>query len=301
MSPIVKRKGERFTLPGKYLLFILTIICCTLIAVTFASDIFNGPLNFAVSYIVVPYERGVSAIGMRLSQRKDELISIRELLTENEELKAEIERLQDENTRLMQDKYELNNLRTLFDLDSEYESYKKTGARVIYQDAGNWFSSFIIDKGYDDGIMLDMNVIAGNGLVGRITMVGPNWSRVTGIISDNSNVSVTIVSTQDNAIVTGDLSAISNGFIPFSQLIDSDNNVSVGDKIVTSDISDKYLPGILVGFVSEINNDPNNLTKSGYLLPVVDFEHIEEVLVITDMKQQITKEDMNKAKNADSQ
>ena len=291
MSPIVKKKGEKFTIPGKYLLFVLTIVCCILIAVTFASDIFDGPLNYAVNYIVVPYQRGVSAIGLRLSQHKEELVNIRDLISENEELRAEIERLQDENTRLMQDKYELNDLRTLFELSNEYESYNKTGARVIYQDGGNWFSSFIIDKGENDGLKLDMNVVAGNGLVGRITMVGPDWARVTSIISDTSNVSVTVVSTQDNAIVSGDLTSISTGQIPFSQLIDSDDNVTVGDKVVTSDISDKYLPGILVGYVSEINKDSNNLTKSGYIVPVVDFEHIMEVLVITDMKQQVTDED----------
>lgn len=60
--------------------------------------------------------------------------------------------------------------------------------------------------------------------------------------------------------------------------------MSVGDKIVTSNISDKYLQGILIGYVNEIVTDSNNLTKSGYVTPVVDFKHLEEVLVITDLK-----------------
>ena len=156
----------------------------------------------------------------------------------------------------------------------EYESYEKVGARVIYKDAGNWFSTFIIDKGYKDGIAPDMNVICGNGLVGRISVVGPNWSRITSIISDNSNVSATILKSQDNIIVMGNLEMIKDGAIPFSQLKDEDNKVNVGDKIVTSSISDKYLPGILIGYVSSVTDDPNNLTKSGTLLPAVDFEHI---------------------------
>ena len=58
-----------------------------------------------------------------------------------------------------------------------------------------------------------------------------------------------------------------------------------GDKIVTSNVSDKYLPGILIGYISAINVDPNNLTKSGHITPAVDFEHLEEVLIITQMKQ----------------
>ena len=147
--------------------------------------------------------------------------------------------------------------------------------------------SFVIDKGSNDGLADDMNVIAGGGLVGRITSVGPNWSRVTSIISDNSNVSGMTLATGDNLIVSGDLQMMAQGVILFSKLVDSQDAVAEGDKVVTSDISDKYLPNILIGYISTINKDTNNLTKSGYLTPVVDFEHLSEVLVITDKKQQV--------------
>ena len=54
------------------------------------------------------------------------------------------------------------------------------------------------------------------------------------------------------------------------------------------DISDKYLPGILIGYISSVNTTSDNLTKSGYLMPAADFYHLEEVLVVTQLKQQIT-------------
>ena len=295
MSPVIKKKGEKFTLPSKYLLFILTIICVSLLVVTYATDVFNRPLNYVVSYVIVPYQKGISAIGAAIGARKDELVNIRDLMAENAELRTQLNELEEENNRLMQDKYELVNLRNLFELNEVYENYEKTGARIIYKDSGNWFSTFIINKGSDDGITLDMNVISGNGLVGRINMVGPNWSRVSSIISDTSNVSGKVLSTSDNLIVSGSLERIEEGVIPFSQLIDENGKVSEGDKVVTSDISDKYLPGILIGYISEVTNDPNNLTKSGSLIPAVDFKHIEEVLIITRVKPQITEQDMESA------
>ncbi|MCR5278824.1 MAG: rod shape-determining protein MreC [Lachnospiraceae bacterium] len=295
MSPVVKKKGEKFTLPSKYLLFILTILCVSLLVVTYATDVFNRPLNYVVSYVIVPYQKGISAIGAAIGARKDELVNIRDLMAENAELRTQINELEEENNRLMQDKYELVTLRNLFELNEVYENYEKTGAHIIYKDSGNWFSTFIINKGSNDGIALDMNVISGKGLVGRINMVGPNWSRVSSIISDTSNVSGKVLSTSDNLIVSGSLEQIDKGVISFSQLIDENGKVTEGDKVVTSDISDKYLPGILIGYISEVNNDPNNLTKSGLLIPAVDFKHIEEVLIITKVKPQITKEDMDEA------
>ncbi len=298
MSPIVKPKREKFTLPGKLLLFILTIICCLLMILTFTTDIFNRPLNYAVGYVIVPYQKGISSIGSFFSDKKEALVNVRDLINENQRLRDQLAELEDENTKLMQDKYELNTLRELYELDQTYESYEKIGANVIYKDSGNWFSSFIIDKGYKDGITPDMNVICGNGLVGKISVVGPNWSKVSSIISDNSNVSSTILKSQDNIIVSGSLENIKNGVINFSQLIDDDNKVSVGDKIVTSDISDKYLPGILIGYINEINADPNNLTKSGTIVLAVDFEHIDEVLIITKLKQYVSDEDIENGYNS---
>lgn len=285
MSPIVKRKGEKFTLPSKYLLFILTILCTGMVLLTFNTTVFSGPLSIVAGYTVVPFEEGISSVGSWLANRSDELVQIRDLIAENESLREQLDELTIENTRLQQDRYELTNLRELYSLDAQYDEYKKTGARIIARDAGNWFHSFVINKGSQDGIAVDMNVMAGSGLVGRIVDVGPNWSKVKAIIADDSNVSAMVLSSSDNMIVSGNLKLYASGVIEFEQLVDSDNVVVEGDKIVTSNISDKYLPGILVGYISTINQDANNLTKSGYITPAVDFEHLEEVLVVMELKQ----------------
>lgn len=287
MSPIVKRKGEKFTLPGKYLLFILTILCTGMVLLTLNTTIFSGPLSAVAGYTVVPFEEGISVVGHWLSNRSEELAQIRDLISENDELKRQVDELTIENTRLQQDRYELANLRELYNLDAQYDEYNKTGARIIARDSGNWFYSFVVNKGTNDGIAVDMNVMAGSGLVGRVVDVGPNWAKVKSIIADDSNVSAMVLSSSDNLIVSGNLKLYASGVIEFEQLVDSKDVVVEGDKVVTSNISDKFLPGILIGYISTINRDSNNLTKSGYLTPAVDFEHLEEVLIILEQKQTV--------------
>lgn len=192
-----------------------------------------------------------------------------------------------ENIKLQQDRYELTNLRELYNLDSQYDEYEKIGARIIAKDSSNWFHTFVINKGAEDGLLTDMNVMAGSGLVGRIVDVGPDWAKVMSIIDDNSNTSGMVLSTSDNLMVRGDLEQYAEGMIRFEMLIDNADRVVEGDKIVTSNVSDKYLPGILIGYIAKVNVDSNNLTKSGLITPAVDFEHLEEVLVITQLKQTI--------------
>lgn len=287
MSPVVRKKGEKFTIPSKYLLFALTCLCTILMVITIGTNILNKPINTAVGYVVVPFQQGISKVGGWLSRRSDELIQIKILLDENQRLKKQVNELLVENTLLQQDKTELVRLQELYKMDKQYDSYHKIGANIISRDAGNWYSAFVIDKGEKDGLSVDMNVIADGGLVGRITSIGPNWAKVTSIIDDNANVSGKILSTSDTLMVSGDLEMMKRGIIRFSQLIDSSNNVNIGDKIVTSHISDKYLPNILIGYLYSIEQDSNNLTKSGYLSPAVDFEHLEEVLVIMETKEEL--------------
>ena len=287
MSPVIPQKGERFTIPGKYLLFVLTIICIALIVISFNTDVLSKPISTVSGFIITPVQNGISKAGLYLSGRKEDLRQLKKLLEENQRLQKEVDELTIENIMLQQDRYELVSLRELYDLDAQYDDYEKVGARIIAKESGNWFHSFVINKGSDDGLEIDMNVIAGSGLVGRITDLGNDWAKVLSIIDDSSNTSGMVLSTSDNLIVTGDLQCYSDGVIPFEKLVDTADRVVEGDKIVTSNVSDKYLPGILIGYISTIEKDSNNLTKSGYLTPAVDFDHLNEVLVIKRLKQTV--------------
>ncbi|MCR5719508.1 MAG: rod shape-determining protein MreC [Lachnospiraceae bacterium] len=285
MSPVLKPQKERIRITSRTLLWSLSAFCALLMLISVGTSFFDFPVNTVTGSVFVPFQKGIGSVGRFMGDRVKQLGDIKGIIEENNELKKKVQELTEENTLLMKDKYELNQLRELVSLDTQYDSYNKIGARVIGSDGGNWYSTFIIDKGTKDGIDVDMNVLADGGLVGIVTGVGHNWARVSSIISDDCNVSAMTLSTGDNMIVSGSLELIKDGEISFLRLIDEKDVVKAGDKIVTSNISDKYLPNILIGYISEINKDSNNLTKSGKLNPVCDFSHLSQVLVITDKKK----------------
>ena len=284
-GPIRRREPFRPHIPGRYLFLLVTALCVGMILTTYYTDVLNGPLSGFANYIVIPFQDGVSKAGEWLIKREQLVSDIKELQKENEALRQENEELSVTNNALLQEKHELTELRNLYQLDQTYADFPKTGCRIIAKENGSWYHSFVIDKGSEDGLSVDMNVLADGGLVGRITYMGRHWSRVQAVIDDNSNVSATVLSSQKNLIVSGNLTLYEEGTISFSELADPDDLVKVGDSVVTSNISDKYLPGILIGYISEIQTDSNNLTKSGRITPAVDFSRLDTVLVIQKLKQ----------------
>ena len=268
----------------KYFLFGLSLLCICMIGITTIRGSILNPLRTAVGYVLVPIQSGVNRVGGGLYNELSSVGKLKTALAENETLKTRVDELTEENTRLRSEQFELERLRSLYELDQEYMQYHKIGARIIAKDSSSWFSVFRIDKGSDDGIKEDMNVIAGGGLVGIVTDVGANYATVRSIIDDSSRVTPMAQQSGDSCIVAGDLQLFKDGRLKLSYM-EKDDDIKDGDMIVTSNISGKFLPGILVGYATDITVDYNdNLTKSGYLIPAARFDRLQEVLVITDLK-----------------
>ena len=271
----------RLNIKSRHLVVILTLFLVSCIIGTFAAGSGSGPLTEAAGLIVVPFQNSIQMVSEYFTDTKDKMRTREDLAAENADLRAQIETLSTEISTLVQDQEELRRLQDLYDLDQEYDSYPKIAARIISKDPGNWYDTFIINKGSRDGVRVDNNVIGGKGLVGIVTEVGSTWSTVRSIIDDSSSVSAMTVSTSDNFVVQGDLELIDEGKLRFVELYDRDEKVTTGEQVVTSNISEKYLEGLFIGYVSEIEQDTNNLTKTGTIVTPVDFRHLKNVFVIT--------------------
>ena len=266
---------DKKEIPPKYIYLFMTVICFVLL---FFSVVFKNrfaPLQAVTSAIVTPMQSGINEVGGSLYNRMVEHKDKNALIKENKELTAKINEYSSEIKKSEQESYELKRLQDLLELKEQYVDYNTIGARVIATDSTNWFYTFVINKGTDDGIQVGCNVLADGGLAGIVTEVGKNYAK------------------ESLCTVSGDLSSIKDGYINVGY-VSKDVTIEEGAELVTSHVSNKFLPGLLIGYISDIKMDANNLTQSAKCLPAVDFKNLQEVLVILDRKANYKTDSKNK-------
>ncbi len=268
----------------KYLLLILTIVCIILLLLSFFARDSILMIKKYTNKFIVPVQNSINSIGIWADSKVENMREINELKKENEKLKKQLEEANSTIITYQGKLSELESLRLLYSLDESYPEYHKTAAHIFAKDSTSWFSTFYIDKGTKDGLFEGANVLSGEGVAGIIIECQDDYAKVRAIIDDNSSISAKIMPSNALCTVEGSLSKYQDGYLIVNN-IDKDASVSVGDKVVTSHISDRYFQGLTIGYISEISLDSNNLTKTAYLTPTVDFSNLSEVLIITDEKQ----------------
>jgi rod shape-determining protein MreC len=284
---------EKREIPPKYIYLFLAVICFVLL---FFSVVFESKftaLKKITSTIVTPMQSGINEVGASVYNNVTNRKTKNELMEENKELSAKLDEYAAQIKVYEQKNYELNRLQELLDLKEQYADYNTTGARVIATDSTNWFSTFIIDKGSNDGVQVGCNVLADGGLAGLVTEVGDDYAKVRAIIDDNSSVSATVSGMETLCTVSGNLKSIDDGYIDVGYINKADE-IEENAELVTSHVSDKFLPGILIGYITDVELDANNLTKSAKCIPVVDFTNLQEVLVVLDLKADYETDSENK-------
>lgn len=282
-----QRKNKiKIKIVPRYLFIAMIVICLVLLIVSYRFSDSLGPVKSVAGNVITPMQVGINRIGSFFTSKLDYLKKVDDLIAKNKELTDKLNEVSYENKLLLQGKYELDNFRKLYNLDHTYADYPKVAARVISKDTNNWYSKFKIDKGSDDGIKPGMNVMAGNGLVGIITKTGKNYADVRSIIDDSSDVRGMFLDNSETCTVKGNLKLLDEGHIEVTD-IKKGSSIQDGYEVVTSYTSQKYHPGILIGYVSGIKVDPSNMTESGYLTPAVDFSKLDMVLIITREKEEL--------------
>lgn len=268
----------KFLIKNKKLFIGFFIVLCIILGL-FSFDKLNPNLfERTFGFIITSIQNGITSSSKWIDKKVNTFSNINKLEKENEELKVEIELKNQEINRLKQLEKENEKLSELLDASSKYGQYSTITSNIIARDPGNWYETFTIDKGYNNGIEKNMVVLAAGGLVGKVEEVGPNYAKVSSIINGTYSVTSKTLRTDDEGFIKGD---ISNKGMLKMDYIDKDADIKEGDEIVTSHLSDIYPAGITIGYVTEVTLDNNNkLSKTAIIKPAVDFKHLEKILII---------------------
>lgn len=229
-----------------------------------------APFEYGVSRAAWLGENSIGMVQQIFTNWKD----LEELKRENESLKAEQNRYSEvlaENIRL----------RNLLKFKQGYTSYNMVGASVIERDYGGWTHTMVIDRGEDSGIKKYMPVIIPSGLVGFVSEVYMNSSRVQLLLDPRTTVGGIVQRPASRVVSMVSGNSGNPGLLSFMSL-PKESDVIKGDIIVTSGYGGVYPKGLVIGTVEQVDVDSEGGTQSAEIRPAADFAHMEEVFIITD-------------------
>lgn len=208
---------------------------------------------------------------LNFSEVKDEN---KKLTLENEELKSKLiqySNLEEENERL----------RSIVNFADQNNSYNYIGCDVIGYSGGNFLDGYIVNKGENEGIKKGMVVMAAKGLVGQVTAVGSNWSIVQSLINENIAVSVMVESTRESTGYLKGYKDNKNRNLAKVYNLPIDSEIKEGDVIITSGVGMIYPKEIKIGEVVSVEEDKIKVMKSAVVKPYVDFNKLEELVIVS--------------------
>jgi len=223
-----------------------------------------------------PFHYAVNAVTMFGVNTWDYIVDISNVYNDNKKLQDLVDKYIGIDLRLIEIQQENLRLRDLLNFKESVE-FEVTPAQVIGRNPSNWFSTITIDKGSKHGIKVDMPVVTNQGLVGKIIEVQPSYAKVQLLISPDSGISSIVQRTRDNGVLIG-LSSPS-GYTMITRLHQK-ADLKEGDIIISSPLTGIYPKGLTIGRVVEVYDDAISLERRALVKPEVDFDRLEEVLII---------------------
>ncbi len=273
---IRRNNTKRIILLGMLVIFMLTLMNYTKFDRAGVS-----PMESSLRDLFAP----VQGLAMNLGHRLRELVSFPFTLAraadENQLMKKKISELEGRLREYEELRSENERLKKLLDFKTGVApvmGYDLTAAAVIARDPGNWFGLITLNKGSREGLQPNMVVLNSQGLVGRITSVTPQTAEVLLITDPRSGVAALIQESRAPGLVEG--VASSPGRMKMVR-IPIGTDFSGGQVVVTSGFGSLYPKGIPIGRILDGDREPSGLFSSAVIIPFVDFNRLEEVMVIT--------------------
>ena len=268
------RKSKKTGIAG----IIITIVILIIIVIISNIKIDNVAfIESSAGIFVMPIQNGLTYLKNWMSGNNTFFTNINNLQEENEELKKKNSELEKSLRELEIVKSENSTLKEYVNLKDKYTEYETIPAYIINKDISNYNDTIVINVGKDDGIEVNMPVIADQGLVGHVISVTSKTANVQTIVDTASTISCTLTTSRDNVIARGTLeekSTLKATYIPTSA------TVLEGDTIETSGLGGIYPKGIHIGTIKKVITGKNITDRYAMIETAVDFAKIDTVLVI---------------------
>jgi rod shape-determining protein MreC len=225
--------------------------------------------------LVAPFQKVVTHSIRFASEIWNHYFFLISVAKENATLKKALNRATEKNNALSEFEISNRRLRNLL-------NFRKTvphmilSAEVIGRDPTPWFKTIIIDKGKADGIEKGFAVVVPEGIVGQVVHVSYHYSKVLLIIDSNSAVDALAQKIRARGVVKGE----PTGLCLFDYVLRK-HEIDVGDTVISSGLDGVYPKGLRIGHVSEVVKRNSDIFQEITVIPFVDFETLEEVLIIT--------------------
>jgi rod shape-determining protein MreC len=240
-----------------------------------------SPAGGALKEVIAPLARAVTLVGNKGQNLLQLFFSLGRLEAENERLKRQVAELQGQIVQLEEYRQENQRLKEMLAYkEATKQRWQLKAAPVIYRNPGNWFSTLTLGLGADEGLRKDQVVVTPAGVVGRIISVTPRTAEVLLLLDREGAVGGMVQATRVPGVV--EASPDYKGYLQMIHLA-HDAPVEKNQIIITSGLGGIFPKGLIIGKVVEILPETDGLMKRAIIAPAVDFDRLEEVLVITEV------------------
>ena len=237
--------------------------------------------EMAVKGVLTPIRTGVSQLTDQAQRLYNYMFGYEALAAENEALREEIARLE-ENARTADSLARENDrLRAVAELKQVREDFKLVDCYIISRTSQEWSSSFTVNRGSSSGIAQGMCVITANGeVVGIVSQVGLNYAEVKTVLDSSLEIGATISSSGYNGMVQGGYATGLAGLLRMDYL-PSNSVIRNNDQVVTTG-SMVYPRNLIIGYVVDADFDDTGVAKYALLEPAANVAALEQVFVVTE-------------------
>lgn len=198
---------------------------------------------------------------------------------ENDNYQKALNKAFEDNIQLKELKLSNSRLRNLLNFEKTITD-RVLSAEVIGKDPSPWFKTVLIDKGKNDGVETGMAVVVPKGIAGQVTDVSANYSKVLLIIDHNSAVDALAQNDRARGIIKGGMA----GQCLFKYVLRK-HDIEIGDIVISSGLDGVFPKGLAVGYVSAVLKPKSGIFQEVTVIPYVDFEKLEEVLIVLNPKK----------------